>query len=133
MTSDMTSRKWVEMPAVFDAPTATAVRPKYPIDSSALIVYRGSKVYVVFEDERVRDEVIKYADVHLLTPTDGQQFEDSLPFPLPQEGQDYARGGAIRLGDVVHRVTKRLGLAECSGCRRRRRLLNRVVLRWKKV
>jgi len=50
-------------------------------------------------------------------PRDVEKGVRSLLDELPPEG----------LGDVVARVTKRLGIKECSGCKARRRWLNRKV------
>jgi len=51
------------------------------------------------------------------TPRDVEKDVRALLDEPPMEG----------LGDVVARVTKRLGIQECSGCKARRRWLNRKV------
>lgn len=119
------SRTWVEMPVV-EKPEATGVRPKYPLDVGALIIYRGPKAYLAFEDEAARASVMEHADVRLLPPAEGFEFEQNAgigPFETRQE-----RRRVTRLGDLVHRLAKRAGIAECADCRRRRRRLNKVIV-----
>ena len=120
----VTERTWLEMPAVADGPGAIAVRPKYPVDASALLFYRDANVYVAYRDDRPRADVTAYSDVRLLTGPESHRFEASLPYPLPAP----ARSGGVRLGDLVHRVTRRLGIAECDSCRKRKRVLDRIVV-----
>jgi hypothetical protein len=119
------SRTWVEMPAVSDDPKA-AVRPKYPLDVNALVIYRGSKAYLAFEDQRARHAVVEHADVRLLTSDEGLRFEQSVSLPPLEKRQEPGR--VSRLGDVVHRLTKRAGFTECAGCGRRRTQLNKVIV-----
>jgi hypothetical protein len=47
---------------------------------------------------------------------------ESIPFHCSCQGQR-SRG----LGDTVAKVAARLGLRPCGGCKKRQRLLNRVV------
>ncbi len=35
---------------------------------------------------------------------------------------------SVGLGDLVHTLTKRMGLRECPGCEKRREWLNRLVI-----
>lgn len=119
-------RMWVEMPAVSGAPTASAVRPKYPLDVSAIVVYRGPKAYIAVEDEVAQQAATRYPDVHLLTPSEGRALEESLS--LPPLGERYDSSGTRRLGDVLHRVITAAGVADCDGCRKRRQGLNRVIV-----
>src|SRR5215207_3427046 len=119
-----TERAWLEMPAVADGPGPIAVRPKYPVDASALLIYRDANVYVSYHDERPRADVTAYSDVRLLTGPESHRFEASLPFPLPAP----IRRRGVRLGDLVHRVTRRLGISDCPSCRERKRVFNRIVV-----
>ena len=120
------ARSWVVVPAL-DGGTA-ATRPKYPLEGNALVLYRGAEAYVALEDRAVRDELVRHDDVRLLTDSEALAFEQSLPFPIaPVDRWDRRIG----LGDVVSWLTRQLGISECTGCRRRKRRLNRVVVwRW---
>lgn len=122
----MMTRRWIEMPVVAsDAPGAPA-RPKYPVDASAMLVYRGPKVYVSFTGRGDRG-MTGHPDVRRLTPAEARAFEESFSFPLPTPGARRA-GGPLGLGDLVSRVTHGMGITECSGCQRRRSLLNKLVV-----
>jgi len=137
------TRTWIEMPVVRTTGVGHPDRPKYAPQTSSLLVYRASKVYVGLPNAGAASEVLKHSDVRLLTRTEAREFEEGLPFsPLP--GRD-ARGDfqgrtsmselwQVGLGDLVLWVAHRLGIAECSGCRKRRTLLNRVVVwrRWRR-
>jgi hypothetical protein len=121
------ARSWVVMPAL-DSGTA-ATRPKYPLEGNALVLYRGAEAYVALEDRAAQDELAHRADVRLLTDGEALAFEHSLPFLIAPV--DRSRDGRVGLGDVVSWFTRRLGIHECTGCRRRKRRLNRVVVwRW---
>ena len=126
----MSTMTWIEMPVVRATGVGHSDRPKYPPQISSLLVYRGSKVYAGLPNARAARDVVKNSDVRLLTDTEARAFEASLPF-APSAGR-FARGAAegwpVGLGDLVSWVAHRLGIAECSGCRKRRALLNRVVL-----
>jgi hypothetical protein len=120
------ARSWIVMPAL-DSGTA-ATRLKYPLEGNALVLYRGAEAYVALEDRSVRDELMRHVDVRLLTDREGLAFEQSLPFPIAPVDRSDRRVG---LGDVVSWFTRRFGISECTGCRRRKRRLNRVVVwRW---
>jgi hypothetical protein len=112
------------MPAVAEGAGAIAVRPKYPVDASALLIYRDANVYVAYRDGGRGADVPAYSDVRLLTGAESHRFESSLPFPLPAP----SRPGRVRVGDLVHRVTQQIGIATCESCRKRRRVLNRIVV-----
>ena len=115
------------MPAL-DGGTA-ATRPKYPLEGNAFVVYRGAEAYVALEDRAVQDEIVRHVDVRLLSDGEGLAFEQSLPFPIAPVDRSADR--RIGLGDVVSWFTRRLGIRECTGCRRRKRRMNRVVVwRW---
>lgn len=122
----MATRHWIEMPVVADDDSRRLARPKYPVDTSALLVYRGPRVYVSFTGRADR-RTTGHPDVRRLTPAEARAFEESFPFPLPSPGA-WQTGGPLRLGDLVSRVTRRAGITECGGCQRRRSLLNRFVV-----
>ena len=124
----MATRQWIQMPAADGAtPLGQPTRPKYPVDASALLVYRGSNVYVSFSKDAGDSEVLKQPDVRRLTPDEVRRLEESFPFPLPVPGV-HRHGGPVRLGDLVSGLTGRLGIAECRGCQRRRTFLNNLVV-----
>ena len=114
------------MPLISVAPGPSEPQPKYPIDANALLIRRGSVVYVAFETHTEQARFTQHQDVRLLTAAEATQFESSLPFPLRRRGP--ARPAPMRLGDVVHVLTTRLGIAACGGCRKRRRLLNNAII-----
>jgi hypothetical protein len=122
----MATRHWIEMPVAADDHNLRTARPKYPVDASALLVYRGSKVYISFAGRGDR-RTTRHPDVHRLTPAEARAYEDNFPFPLPTP-RAWQAEGPVRLGDLVSRVTHRAGITECSGCQRRRSLLNRFVV-----
>jgi hypothetical protein len=121
----MATRQWIEMP-VAASDGGRRAQPKYPVDASALLVYRGSKVYVSFSG-RSDHGTTGHPDVRRLTPVEAQAFEESFSFPLPSPGGREA-GAPLRLGDLVSRLTHGVGIAECSGCQSRRSLLNKFVV-----
>jgi hypothetical protein len=119
------SRTWLELPANYDTPTS-AGRPKYPINGSALVLYKGPKAYAFFRDQDAQqDELMQYHDVRLLSRADVRKLEENFPFPIPASADGNAE---MRLGDLVHQLTTRVHIGECAGCRKRRRILNRVVI-----
>lgn len=118
------SRAWVKMPAL-ESMTAAA-HPKYVFKGNALVIYRGESAYVAFDDETDRDELAHHSDVHVLTDSEGREFEESLPFPVSPPTP--RRNRVIGLGDVISWLTRRIGIAECSGCGARRGRLNKIVL-----
>lgn len=120
-------RAWLEMPVVSGGRDAADVRPKYAVETSALLIYRGSSVYVTPDAGDLEADVTLRPDVRVLTELEAREFENTLPFPLPAPAPQ--RGAGLGLGDLVHRVTRMFGLEECDSCRRRRRALNRVSLR----
>jgi hypothetical protein len=127
----MATRQWIEMPVAAGDADGHGARPKYPVEASALLVYRGSKVYVSFSG-RGDHGTTRRPDVRRLTPAEARAFEESFSFPLPSPpppapGARQA-GAPLGLGDLVSRLTHRVGIAECGGCRRRRSLLNRLVV-----
>lgn len=124
-------RVWVQIPALDSQSAAT--RTKYPIDANALIIYRGDSAYVRFVNAASSEPIARYGDVRVLDDHEVRKFEESLPFltsARDEEAHEEAHK-ALRLGDAISSLTKRLGIRECGGCQRRRSRLNRIVLwRW---
>ena len=124
-------RVWIQVPTLDGQSAAT--RTKYPIDANALIIYRGDSAYVRFANAASGETIARHGDVRVLDDREVRRFEQSLPFlPPPQDDEAHGQARrALRLGDAVSSLTRRLGIRECSGCQRRRSLLNRIVLwRW---
>jgi hypothetical protein len=121
------ARTWIEMPVVPAAGDGQPDRPKYPPQVSSLLVYRGAMVYVGLDAHAARD-LLGNSDVRLLTDTEGRAFEESLPFAPAPSWLNRPEGWHLGLGDVVSWVAHKLGIAECSGCRKRRALLNRATI-----
>jgi len=114
------------MPADYETP-ASLGRPKYPINGSGLVIYRGSKAYALLTEVSVHNELLEHSDVRLLNQDEVRQFENHLPFPVT-DFQSANGTRELRLGDLLHLLTKRAGISECGACRQRRRILNRVVI-----
>jgi len=100
------------------------LRPAAVVLVAALLIYRGASVYVTYQGDAPRGDLTANPDVQLLTGAESHRFEASLPFPLPAP----VRPRGVRLGDVIHRITGRLGVAHCDSCQRRKRALNRIVV-----
>ena len=49
------------------------------------------------------------------------------PAPVPPSAQPAPPERIRGLGDVVHKVTSKLGIRECGGCKKRREALNKAV------
>ena len=123
---------WLELPAEIDA--EARARPTYAIVSDEVLVYRQDKVYACFRDKTAVADLVQHSDVRELSASEVEQLvalyepilhahrfvEDSMA--------DAVRPGPVGLGEVISRVASRVGLAECAGCRQRRRLLNRIVV-----
>jgi hypothetical protein len=125
----MQANIWVEMPVVSGEAPIDAPRPKYPVIGNATLVYRRPYVYIAFRDAADALTATNYPDTRRLTPDEGRALETSLPFPIRVPALPPAGAPAlVGLGDLVSWVTGRLGIAQCDGCRRRKRWLNRVVL-----
>jgi hypothetical protein len=114
------------MPAVSGTSPGTRTRPKYPIDGSALVVYRGPNAYVAIAQRGTRAALTPHADVRVLAPQEARALEDDLALPPLAGRRD--RSAPVRLGDAVHGVLTRVGIRDCTGCRRRRRRLNKLTV-----
>jgi len=125
----MSTRQWFEMP-IAGRDLEDRIRPKYPVENTALLVYQRDKVYVSFQDPTAQASLTKYSDVRPLAPADGRAFEEALPYLLPPPDSRNAglRDRPVGLGDLVASITSRLRVRECHGCRQRKRWMNKVVI-----
>jgi len=110
--------------------------PKYPVNRGT-VIHHGSSAYVSLHDDSSRQELLEYPDVDVLGDVEIEELEDRLPYPLPSRTASNSRHahrdeGTTGLGDVIAGVTHSLGISECTGCNKRRRLLNRIPVRWSK-
>lgn len=127
----MVDRVWIEMPVVRAGEPDGRVRPKYPVETNATIIHKDGKVYIDFEDESAREEALKQPDCLRLTLTEGQELEETFPFPIVSPARRHSdEKGPLGLGDVVAWVTSKLGIEECPGCKKRKGWLNRHVVIW---
>jgi hypothetical protein len=126
----VTSGLWIEMPVAGSGAAGDPVRAKYTIEANAFLVHRGGKVYVMCPDQGAREATLRHADCRQLTPLEVTGLEEELPFPVTPDLVARPRRTArtLGLGDAVTWVTRKLGMAECDACRKRRRLLNRVAV-----
>jgi hypothetical protein len=115
------SRSWVEVPTL--GSTTSDPRLKYDLEASALVIYRGDKAFVAFEDEAVPEQLLGHSDVRALSDDDARRFEESLPVPIAPPQRRTRRAG---LGDLISWAARGMGLRECAGCGRRRERLNKI-------
>jgi hypothetical protein len=122
---------WIEMPAAGSGAADDPVRAKYALRGGAFLIHQGGKVYVMCRDQLARTDALEHADCRELSSDESRAFEETLPFPLAPAlfADRHHTRGAVGLGDLVSWLTRKLGIAECSGCQRRKRWLNRAVLR----
>lgn len=131
----MIDNVWIKMPAVKSETEKDRVHPKYPVLTKALLVYREDKVYILVDEKHAVGQVEQHDDCHRLTPTETISFEESLPFPVSSEvfhnGPAHRKKSLLGLGDIIAWVAQKAGIEECSGCRARKRRLNKLaVWRW---
>jgi hypothetical protein len=135
----MSEARWLEMPTVAEGGNPSRPRPKYQVASRAVLVYREDKVYVHLGDETTRAAVKAHPDVRTLSATEIRELERTRPFirlaadgalePLDASWErQRAERSAVLLGDVIARLARAVGIAECGPCKRRRRRLNRIPL-----
>lgn len=130
------ANKWISMPLVSsgsDDPEYGAY-PKYTVDGGT-VIHHGDSAYVFLHDDPNNQELLDYPDVSVLDDVEIEELEDRLPYPLPSQIESGSRhvhrnDGITGLGDVVAGVTHSMGITECAGCNKRRRLLNRIPMRW---
>ena len=132
----MSTPVWMEMPVSEDTLQGKPARPRHTIDGSALLVYRGDKVYVAVRETGAADTLLRQSDVRRLPADEAQRIEDSLPgigaaklhsLGVPSDDSQ-SRHGRLGLGDLVSRFTSRLGIPECDACGRRKKKLNALTV-----
>lgn len=128
VTTRMTKQAWVEMPADEAAGAGT-------VDASAVLVHRGNKVYVLFDDPTAQAEALERPDMRLVSVEEMWQVESEMPGTflgalLAQTNERYAadQAGPLGLGDFIRRVAIALRINECEACTRRRQRLNRFIV-----
>jgi hypothetical protein len=127
---------WMEMPVSEDTLQGKPARPKHMIKGNALLVYRNDKVYVAVRETDTVDSLLRQSDVRQLTADEAHRIEDSLPgigaAKLNSLGaspaDSHSRYRRLGLGDLVSRVTSRLGIPECDACGRRKKRLNGLTV-----
>jgi hypothetical protein len=124
---------WVQMPVGETA----EVSPKYDVGASAVLVYRGDKVFILVEDTAVLAKVLAKPDVQRLSVDEMRQIERGIPGTflgalIAHAEEDNAEGRLpVRLGDVIRRITVVLRIRECGSCAQRHNALNRFIIwRW---
>ena len=132
----MSDTAWLEMPLATGRPSGAPARPGYPVEGSALLIYRGDKVYLASRGEAFTRELLEKPDVRWLSEAEARTLEASLPgvgaarlHSLGKaRGQSVTSDRRILLGDLISRVTAGLGISECSACGQRKRKLNRITV-----
>ena len=119
----MVSLTWVRMPTVGSG--SASVRPKYPLEGETVVVFRGSVAYVAV-DKKLENALKRHADVHVLRPSEMGDLQATFPTVRTSSAEHGAR--TVRLGDLVQDVTTKIGLRPCEACRKRKALLDRVIV-----
>lgn len=121
------------MPLVTDPGSDYGVRLKYRVNRGT-VIHQGDRAYFPISDGFGNRELLKHPDVDVLTDTEVEELEQRLSYPLPPQSENslqiHSGGESVGLGDVVAKVTHKLGIAECAGCKKRRRWLNRIPVEW---
>lgn len=131
---------WLEMPVAYSCDAAQSVGPKYAIDGSAVVLYKKDRAYVGLARGEAIAALLAHADVHAIPSAEMERLEElSGVSPSTVEHLLKRTGGwghrigraasRVGLGDAVAAITHRLGIRECSGCARRRSVLNRLTIR----
>jgi hypothetical protein len=135
--STMVGSSWIEMPALAGAAVGEPARPKHPIQGTAVLVYRGERVYVALEEPDMLRRIARLPDVRCLAPDEAAEFEATLPRQLALVTQERARShhaarlnrrGRVGLGDVVQWLTGALRIQECGACGQRKKKLNAFTI-----
>lgn len=134
----MTLIAWIQIPITGDEVLEDRSNLKYAVNKNATIIYHGQHAYVSFMDEADSVEFMQRPGIHLLTPSEVHELDRNLPFPFLSMTSKHSNGSAqneevnvVGLGDLVARFTRKLGIQECDGCRKRKRWLNRVTV-WRR-
>lgn len=137
--------QWLEMPMRRPDDPEQAIGPKYAIPGNAVVLYRNDRAYACLTDADTIESLLTNPDVHIVSTARRARLQESFSVdlsaverlanhPTHSGTPAWARAAdRIGLGDVVTAVTHALGIKECGGCRRRRRVLNRLTLprRWR--
>jgi hypothetical protein len=134
----MSARSWIEMPVSDGTIPSEHVRPMHVIQGSALLVYRGEKVYAALDEPGVVDRIAQLPDVRRLTPDEAVSLEATLPgggmlpshrhTARPGHAVLAERSGRVGLGDVIGWLTRTLRIQECGPCSQRKKRLNRITI-----
>jgi hypothetical protein len=133
----MNGRSWIEMPVSDRATPGDPIRPRYAIEGSALLVYRGERVYVALDELDVIHRISQLPDVHRLSADEAASFEATLPgsgafanhgHMGPNHHAEEEKTNEVGLGDVVSWLTNTLGIHECSACSERKKKLNKLTI-----
>lgn len=135
----MSTATWLEMPVErWNVAGRISTQPQYPVEGSALMVYRGDKVYVASQAYQVAEGLGRREGVRQLTVDEARQLEVGLPGigiarledlgSYPPQSTDTTK--QLLLGDFISWVLRRLGIQECNACSQRKQKLNRIAL-WK--
>ena len=120
-TVTSTAGDWIEVPSV--AGTTAVARTQYPLPGNAFVVYRGEKAYVRLENDQKRKQLLRYPGARRLSRSEAEKV--GLPLSATQAVE---RARIVRLGDLIHAITAKVGIRTCAACRRRQRALNRIVV-----
>ena len=133
----MCGRTWIQIPVVGGTTPGEPVQPKHPIETNALVVYRGQSVYAALEENDALDRIAQLPDVRRLAPDEAVHLEATFPGGVAFRNHEHARvepsglvnkSGRVGLGDLISWVTSRFRLQECGPCSQRKKLLNKVPI-----
>lgn len=130
---------WASMPLVDDNDSAISsyrARPKYHTDTG-IVIHEGDNAYFPVSSNLDNQELLEQPDVHMLTDIEVKELEERLAYPLPSIGNEKSayignKAKRVGLGDLIAMGLHKLGIAECTGCRKRRRWLNKIPVRWQR-
>jgi hypothetical protein len=132
----MNVRSWIEMPVSDRATPGDPTRPRYAIEGSALLVYRGERVYVALDELDVIDRISQLPGVHRLSADEAASLEATLPGSGAFANHGHMRSNhaeeektnEVGLGDAVSWLTNTLGIHECGACSERKKKLNKLTI-----
>jgi hypothetical protein len=130
------SVRWLEIPVRLPTNSDQPVAVKYDTGSS-VVVYRDSSAYVGLADHHVITRLLTYPDVRELSAEDLELIQPmpglpvtwtSLSKQVSNLGYHHSHHHTIGLGDLVTKLTRRIGIPECRSCARRRSFLNGLTV-----
>jgi len=136
VTRAMSVHSWIQMPVSDSTTSEEPLRPRYPIEGNALLIYRGDRVYAALEP-KVVDRFTQLPNVRRLTSDEASNLEATLPggggsltdrHMHPSQAAVDESSGHLGLGDAVSWLTSRMGIQECGACNRRRKKLNKIAI-----